>query len=113
MYLRITSDGTNLTASASGDGQTFTPVGRSAALAGITNPRIGVFALNGGTEAPVVDAAFDSFQVTPDAPAGPVDPSDEFTGSTLDKCRWDADHAGGPERLPGHRWRAADRRAQR
>ncbi|MEW1587773.1 ThuA domain-containing protein [Micromonospora vinacea] len=90
VYLRITSDGTNLTASASGDGQTFTPVGRSAALAGITNPRIGVFALNGGTEAPVVDAAFDSFQVTPDAPAGPVDPSDEFTGSTLDKCRWDA-----------------------
>ncbi|MEK8109319.1 DUF1349 domain-containing protein [Micromonospora sp. M12] len=66
------------------------PVGRSAALDGITNPRIGVFALNGGTEAPVVDAAFDSFQVTPDAPAGTVDPSDEFTGSTLDKCRWDA-----------------------
>ncbi|WP_328533448.1 ThuA domain-containing protein [Micromonospora zamorensis] len=90
VYLRITSDGTNLTAAASGDGQTFTPVGQSAALAGITNPRIGVFALNGGTEAPVVDAAFDSFQVTPDAPAGPVDPSDEFTGSTLDKCRWDA-----------------------
>ncbi|MGI5523927.1 ThuA domain-containing protein [Micromonospora sp. CA-259024] len=90
VYLRITSDGTNLTAAVSSDGQTFTPAGRSAALAGITNPRIGVFALNGGTEAPVVDAAFDSFQVTPDAPAGPVDPSDEFTGSTLDKCRWDA-----------------------
>ncbi|MFJ6165263.1 ThuA domain-containing protein [Micromonospora orduensis] len=90
VYLRITSDGTNLTAAASADGQTFTPVGRSAELAGITNPRIGVFALNGGTEAPVVDAAFDSFQVTPDAPAGPVDPSDEFTGDTLDKCRWDA-----------------------
>ncbi|MET8252981.1 ThuA domain-containing protein [Micromonospora sp. NPDC005197] len=90
VYLRITSDGTNLTAAFSGDGQTFTPAGRSAALAGITNPRIGVFALNGGTEAPVVDAAFDSFQVTPDAPAGPIDPSDEFTGDTLDKCRWDA-----------------------
>ncbi|MEW2431512.1 ThuA domain-containing protein [Micromonospora sp. NPDC047644] len=90
VYLRVTSDGTNLTAAFSADGQTFTPVGRSAALAGITNPRIGVFALNGGTEAPVVNAAFDSFQVTPDAPAGPVDPSDEFTGSTLDKCRWDA-----------------------
>ncbi|MEU0549355.1 ThuA domain-containing protein [Micromonospora sp. NPDC005979] len=90
VYLRVTSDGTNLTAAFSGDGQTFTPVGRSAALAGITNPRIGVFALNGGTEAPVVDAAFDSFVVTPDAPAGPVEPSDEFTGTTLDKCRWDA-----------------------
>ncbi|MEU4551215.1 ThuA domain-containing protein [Micromonospora violae] len=90
VYLRVTSDGTNLTAGVSADGQTFTAVGRSAALAGITNPRIGVFALNGGTEAPVVNAAFDSFQVTPDAPAGPVDPSDEFNGDTLDKCRWDA-----------------------
>ncbi|MEV4541816.1 ThuA domain-containing protein [Micromonospora echinaurantiaca] len=90
LHLRLTSDGTNLTAAVSADGQSFTPVGRSAALAGITNPRIGLFALNGGTDAPVVEAAFDWFQVSPDAPAGPVDPSDEFTGDTLDKCRWDA-----------------------
>ncbi|RKN44375.1 ThuA domain-containing protein [Micromonospora endolithica] len=90
IHLRLTSDGTNLTAAMSADGQTFTPVGRSAELAGIENPRIGLFALNGGTDAPVVDAAFDWFQVTPDAPAGPVDPSDEFTGDALDKCRWDA-----------------------
>ncbi|MDG4768077.1 ThuA domain-containing protein [Solwaraspora sp. WMMD406] len=90
IYLQLTSDGTNLTAAMSADGQTFTPVGRSAALAGITDPRIGVFALNGGTEAPVVDAAFDWFQITPDEPAGPVEASDEFDGSTLDKCRWDA-----------------------
>ena len=33
---------------------------------------------------------FDSFLVSPDAPAGPVSPSDEFTGATLDKCRWNA-----------------------
>ncbi|WBB79182.1 ThuA domain-containing protein [Micromonospora sp. WMMD882] len=90
VHLRLISDGTNLTAAFSADGQTFTPVGRSAALAGITNPRIGVFALNGGTEAPVVDAVFDWFQVTPDEPAGSVDPSDEFDGATLDKCRWNA-----------------------
>ncbi|GLY93850.1 ThuA domain-containing protein [Actinoplanes sp. NBRC 103695] len=90
VYLRLTSDGTNLTAEASADGQTFTPVGRPAALAGIANPRVGVFALNGGTTAPVVDAAFDWFQLTPDAPAEPVVPSDEFTGDTLDKCRWGA-----------------------
>ncbi|MFY1704384.1 ThuA domain-containing protein [Micromonospora sp. WMMA1923] len=90
VYLRMISDGTNLTAAYSADGQTFTPVGRSAALAGITNPRIGVFALNGGTTAPVVDAVFDWFQVTPDAPAEPVTPSDEFTGNSLDKCRWNA-----------------------
>ncbi|MBX7265218.1 ThuA domain-containing protein [Micromonospora sp. Llam7] len=90
IYLRVISDGTNLTAAMSGDGQTFTPVGRSAALDGIENPQIGVFALNGGTEAPVVEAAFDWFQVAPDAPSGPVEPSDEFTGDALDKCRWDA-----------------------
>ncbi|MEU4676585.1 ThuA domain-containing protein [Micromonospora sp. NPDC023737] len=90
VHLRLISDGTNLTAAVSADGQTFTPVGRSAALAGITNPRIGLFALNGGTDAPVVEAAFDWFQVSPDEPAGPVDPSDEFTGDSLDKCRWDA-----------------------
>ncbi|MCM4080993.1 ThuA domain-containing protein [Paractinoplanes hotanensis] len=90
VYLRISSDGTNLTAEASADGQSFTPAGRPAALAGIVNPRVGVFALNGGTTAPVVDAAFDWFRLTPDEPAGPVDPSDEFTAATLDKCRWDA-----------------------
>ncbi|MEU8236323.1 ThuA domain-containing protein [Actinoplanes sp. NPDC048967] len=90
VYLRLTSDGTNLTAEASADGRTFTPVGRSAALAGIDNPRVGVFALNGGTTAPVVDAAFDWFRFTPDAPAEPVVPSDEFTGAELDKCRWNA-----------------------
>ncbi|MEE6260404.1 ThuA domain-containing protein [Plantactinospora sonchi] len=89
LHLRLTSDGTNLTAAYSADGQTFTPVGRSAALAGITEPKVGLFALNGGTDAPVVDAEFDVFQFSPDEPAGPVTPSDEFTGDTLDKCRWD------------------------
>ncbi|MCX4469987.1 ThuA domain-containing protein [Micromonospora sp. NBC_01655] len=90
VYLRLSSDGTNLTAAFSADGATFTPVGRAAALAGIDNPRVGLFAVNGGTSAPVVDAAFDWFQLSPDAPAGPVEASDEFTGSTLDKCRWNA-----------------------
>ncbi|GIJ31983.1 ThuA domain-containing protein [Micromonospora sediminimaris] len=90
VYLRVSSDGTSLTAALSADGQTFTPVGRSAALEGIENPRIGLFALNGGTDAPVVEAEFDWFQVIPDEPAGPVDPSDEFTGISLDKCRWNA-----------------------
>nr|WP_239160435.1 ThuA domain-containing protein [Virgisporangium ochraceum] len=90
VYLRLTSDGTNVTASMSGDGQTFTPIGRSAALAGITNPKIGLFALQGGGTAPVIDAAFDWFQITPDEPAGAVDPSDEFTAPALDKCRWNS-----------------------
>ncbi len=89
IYLRLISDGTTLTAAYSADGQTFTPVGRSADLAGITNPKIGVFALNGGTTAPVVNAAFDWFQLTPDELPQPV-PSDEFNGVALDRCRWDA-----------------------
>ncbi|MEO3927485.1 ThuA domain-containing protein [Micromonosporaceae bacterium B7E4] len=89
IYLRLTSDGVNLTAAFSADGQTFTPVGRSAALAGIDNPKVGLFALNGGSTAPVVDASFDWFQITPDEPADEVTPNDEFTGTTLDKCRWD------------------------
>ncbi|MBO4204719.1 ThuA domain-containing protein [Micromonospora echinofusca] len=88
IYLRVTSDGTNLTAAMSADGQTFTTVGRTAALAGISNPKVGLFALNGGTTATVVNASFDWFQLSPDAPAGPVTPSDEFDGATLDKCRW-------------------------
>ncbi|WP_091556280.1 ThuA domain-containing protein [Micromonospora pattaloongensis] len=90
VYLRLTSDGTNLTAAFSADGQTFTPVGRAAALAGITNPKVGLFALNGGTTAPVLNASFDWFQLSPDTPAEPVTPSDEFTGTSLDKCRWNA-----------------------
>jgi regulation of enolase protein 1 (concanavalin A-like superfamily) len=90
IYLRLISDGTNLTAAYSADGQTFTPVGQVAALAGINNSKVGVFALNGGTTAPVVNASFDWFQITPDQPAVPVVASDEFTGSTLDKCRWNA-----------------------
>ncbi|MEU8264702.1 ThuA domain-containing protein [Micromonospora sp. NPDC048999] len=90
IYLRLTSDGTNLTAAFSADGQTFTPVGRAAGLAGINNPKIGLFALQGGTDAPVVNAAFDWFQISPDTLAEPVDPSDEFNGTSLDKCRWNA-----------------------
>ncbi|GAB3857921.1 hypothetical protein GCM10029963_56740 [Micromonospora andamanensis] len=90
IHLRLTSDGTNLTAAYSTDGQTFTAVGRSAALAGITNPRIGLFALNGGTTAPVVNAQFDWFRITPDVTTSVVTPSDEFTGGSLEKCRWNA-----------------------
>jgi regulation of enolase protein 1 (concanavalin A-like superfamily) len=38
----------------------------------------------------VVDAVFDWFQFTPDEPADELEPSDEFTGDALDKCRWNA-----------------------
>ena len=49
-----------------------------------------MFALNGGTAAPVVNAEFDWFQISPDELGEPVDPSDEFDGEALDKCRWGA-----------------------
>jgi cytochrome c len=89
-YVRLISDGTNLTAAYSADGTTFVPVGRAAALAGIANPRVGMYALNGNTTAPVVGAGFDWFQFSPDSPPAGIVPSDEFTGSTLDHCRWNA-----------------------
>ncbi|HEX6683928.1 MAG TPA: ThuA domain-containing protein, partial [Candidatus Limnocylindrales bacterium] len=90
IYLRLISDGTSVTAAYSADGQTFTPVGRAADLTGILNPKVGLFAFNGGTAAPVVNAAFDWLQVTPDDSALPPVPNDEFDGSSLDKCRWGA-----------------------
>jgi len=90
VFLRLTSDGTNLTGAFSTDGVTYTPAGRSASLAGIDNPKIGLYAVNGGTAAPVVDAQFDWFQISPDELGEDADPNDEFDGSALDKCRWDA-----------------------
>ena len=66
-YVRFMSDGTNLTAHYSADGTTFTAMPETKALAGITNPRIGLISLaNTGTSKPVIDAAFDWFQITPD-----------------------------------------------
>jgi cytochrome c len=88
-YLRLESDGTMLTAAASPDGETFTPVGRPAPLAGIEQPQIGLFAINanGSPTGPV--AAFDRIDVTPDEPrGGPPEPGDEFEGDALDGCRW-------------------------
>jgi regulation of enolase protein 1 (concanavalin A-like superfamily) len=57
-------------------------------LAGINNPRIGLISLSGTGTRPVVDAAFDWFQILPDDSAAPPTPNDEFVGSTLDGCRW-------------------------
>ncbi|WP_336922145.1 ThuA domain-containing protein [Aquipuribacter sp. SD81] len=88
-WVRLTStNGTDVTASYSSDGETFTDMGQTVSLSGITNPRIGLLSLTGGGQEPVVDAAFDSFTITPDDSAGPVSVSDEFDGSELDTCRW-------------------------
>ena len=88
-YVRITSDGTNLTGAYSRDGSAWTPVGRPAPLP--ANARLGMFAFsNDGAGNPV--AAFDSFTLTTGGGGTPAGPSrdDQFDGSSLDKTRWNA-----------------------
>jgi len=84
-WVRMTSDGTNVTGEYSTNGTSWTPVGRPAPLP--ANAQIGMFAFsNDATGNPV--AAFDSFTLS----GGPAGPSrdDEFDGSSLDKTRWNA-----------------------
>jgi regulation of enolase protein 1 (concanavalin A-like superfamily) len=89
VYVRLASDGTRLTASYSADGLSWTAMPQTDKLiAGITNPRIGLVSLSGTGTRPVTDAAFDWFQLVPDDTAGATTPNDEFTGSTVDGCRW-------------------------
>ena len=90
VYVRLTSDGTNITASYSADGASWTQMPQTKPLAGITNPKIGLLSLSGTGTRPVIDAAFDWFQLSPDPTAKADTPSDEFDGTTLNKCRWDS-----------------------
>lgn len=88
VWVRFTSDGANLKASYSADGATFTEMPETKQLAGITNPRIGLFGLTNRTEALPITATFDYFAITPDDTAEQPAPDDEFDGTTLDACRW-------------------------
>ncbi|WP_406422951.1 ThuA domain-containing protein [Streptomyces sp. NBC_00842] len=90
VYLRLTSDGTNITGSYSSDGATFKDIPGAKPISGITNPRIGLMSLAGKGTTPVIDAAFDWFHLTPDASAPQATPGDEFDGSALDGCRWNS-----------------------
>ncbi|WP_327043506.1 ThuA domain-containing protein [Microbispora sp. NBC_01189] len=89
VYVRFISDGTNITAHYSADGTTFTAMPETKPLAGISNPKIGLISLAGANN-PVTDAAFDWFHITPDDKAAAADPNDEFEGTALDLCRWNA-----------------------
>ncbi|MFD1146818.1 ThuA domain-containing protein [Saccharothrix hoggarensis] len=89
VWVRFTSDGSTLTASYSADGQTFTTMPQTKSLAGIAHPKIGLLSLAGYDDRPVVTAQFDTFTITPDTTAV-VDPNDDFSGSSLDGCRWNA-----------------------
>jgi cytochrome c len=87
-YVRITSDGTNITGAYSTDGSAWTPVGRPAPMP--ENARIGLFAFSNAAAATPV-AAFDWFEL--DLPGGGgtgSEFSDAFDGASLDKDRWDA-----------------------
>nr|WP_152992321.1 ThuA domain-containing protein [Nonomuraea pusilla] len=90
VYVRLVSDGTNLTAHYSADGTTFTAMPETKKLAGISSPKIGLLALSGNGTHPVIDASFDWFQITPDDTATASGPDDEFDGTALDGCRWNA-----------------------
>jgi cytochrome c len=90
-WVRIVSDGQQLTAFYSFDGTEFLPVGRPASLATFTNPRIGPAALS--DQAPSFPVArFDWIRFNPDSSSGGGGSgfSDAFDGSSLDKTRWDA-----------------------
>ena len=84
-FLRVTSDGTNLTGAYSTDGATWTPVGRPAPLP--ANAQIGMFAFS-NQAATSPEAAFDSFRLDERqrGGGGPAGPSrdDQFDGSSLD-----------------------------
>ncbi len=88
-WVRLTSDGTNVTGAYSTNGTAWTAVGRPAPLP--ANATIGLFAFsNEGTGNPV--AAFDQFTLTGENVGEPSGPSfdDEFSGSSIDAERWNA-----------------------
>jgi cytochrome c len=93
-FVRITSDGTNITGAYSTDGAAWTNVGRPAPLP--ANAKIGLFAFsNAAATSPMAD--FDWFSLEGEnvgggGGGGPVGPSydDQFDGSSLDKGRWNA-----------------------
>ncbi len=89
VFVRLTSDGETLSASYSSDGQTFTAMADTFALAGIEDPRIGLAAFaNSGSPGAVVNAHFDWFHITPDDTSAAGEPNDDFDGTSLDACRW-------------------------
>lgn len=90
VWVRFTSDGANLKAAYSSDGSTFTELPETKQLAGISNPRIGLFGLANRTQALPITATFDYFSITPDDTAEVPTPDDQFAGPALDSCRWSA-----------------------
>jgi len=84
-YVRIISDGENLTAAYSYNGNTFTTVGRPVSLATFANPKIGPTALSGDTATTVPVARFDWIRFDPDGSGGGGSEGivDNFDGTEL------------------------------
>jgi glucose/arabinose dehydrogenase/PKD repeat protein/type 1 glutamine amidotransferase len=86
IHLRLSSNGTAMTAAYSTNGETWTALAGSAAV--VPNATVGPMAA-GDTAAHTVDASFDHFTLTPDTTdTGERAPSDEFDGTAIDGCRW-------------------------
>lgn len=87
IHLRLTSDGSQITAAYSADGDDWTELAGAADV--IAGAEVGLVAA-GDTAAREVDASFEHFRVTPDSDDdGTREPSDEFDGDAVDGCRWD------------------------
>lgn len=69
MWLRLTSNGTEIRASISYDGESFTEFGRPIAVADAGFTHVGPYAFRGTTGAPEVDATFEWIRFSPDAEA--------------------------------------------
>jgi glucose/arabinose dehydrogenase/regulation of enolase protein 1 (concanavalin A-like superfamily) len=88
IHLRVTSDGSQLTAAYSADGQTWTDLEGAADVN--DDATIGMMAA-GDTGEPTVDALVERFSLaTASGDNGEREPSDEFDGDALDGCRWNA-----------------------
>lgn len=68
-WLRLTSDGENIRASVSYNGETFERYGRDIAVADAGVTHIGPFAFRGGAATPEIEATFDWFRFSPDSGA--------------------------------------------
>lgn len=119
-WLRMTSDGSQVTGAYSTDGTTFTSIGSAAPLGSFAPTGIGPVAFRGATStAPEVDASFGWFRWSPDpaqvaACDGPLHEycagagSDEFDGTAVNTATWphvvngpvDAQVTGGKLVLP-------------
>ena len=87
MWLRLTSDGTEIRASISYTGQEFTEFGRPIPAASAEFTHVGPYAFRGSTTAPEIDATFEWLRFSPDTAAYAAcqqEPEPPFGGFPVD-----------------------------